>query len=172
MTRTQKIFLYGGAIAVLLILNVWRFLAGPDDTPRQLSERTPQAIALPDLEFDLAGQSSGDQEWRDIFRSIELPPEPEPEPEPLPEPEPAPAPDPMDEAVARANRALDGISVIGILGSDDNRVAVIKKEGSLATVSVGEQLIPGFLIKTIDPNGIVVASGGLRIERRIEIGVE
>ena len=77
MTNTRKTLLYGGAIALLIGLNAWRYLASPDDAPTVTRTTSQQAITLPDLAFDTSPPTETVTDHRDIFRTIAPIPEPE-----------------------------------------------------------------------------------------------
>lgn len=164
--------LYGGALALLVGLNVYRLSgAGPD----AVAGDQPAVQVIPDLpDIAALGDEAGDsgQPGRDLFRNVEPPPPPpepvEPEPEPEPEPEAPPA-DPRAEAIVRANQALDGIKLVGLMSSGPGMVAVYENDDSVETVFVGDEMIPGFVVREITMVGVVVENNDLGLRRELRM---
>lgn len=170
-----RLALYGGAIAALVALNLWR-LAPEDGGPTGSAGQTtvPGAIPdLPELRLTRSDAARADAPERDLFRPAEEapPPPPPPETEPEPEPEPAPPPDPNAAAIRAANEQLAAVSVLGVMVVGDVQVAVLQKQGRVVNIEVGDELVPGFRVNSISQNGILVTNEDLGMTRRIDLGV-
>ena len=152
----KKIAVYAAVVTILVAANVWRLAqqprtpttGGPED--RQL---TPVA-RLPDLSVsrDFAGFAA--PAGRDLFRRIV-------QESAAPEaPEPATSapqkPDPEAIARARAQKIFDGLAVLGILGSNAGPVAVVDHEGTVLSVTLGGEILPGYFVKSLSLTHLTV----------------
>lgn len=160
----RKIVLYGAVIAVLIGANFWRFYSPPSglDTADQAVGRLPVAH-LPELSLAREFVGFSAPATRDLFgRTVQEVVAPAVE-------EPAvvaPArPDPKAIALAQVQKVLDAISVLGILGSDAGPVALIEYDGNIASVARGQDILPGYVVKSLSLTHLVVRNEQIGLEK-------
>lgn len=160
----RRLLAYVALAAALLGANAWRLSTPPEEAPREAPRAAAPLAALPELEataalegFERPGPA------RDLFRRDEPA---RPEPEPVWDPDPAPPrPDPTAQAVAEARRTLDGIALRGLLGQGEGMMAVLETEGGSRTVTVGETVLPGFTVSSIDRASLAIRHDELGIQQ-------
>ncbi len=149
---TGRLLLYGGAVAVLVAVNVVR-LGGTTDTatgPEQrqalipVTER-PALLVARDIEGPAVPPV------RDLFRRGA--------PRPLVAEAPAveaPPPDPLQVARNSAIEKLRDMRLIGVMESGGNTLAVLEHDGIATSVGEGMEVIPGFMVRTISIDEIEI----------------
>lgn len=161
-----RLALYGGAVTVLVALNVLRYAGDSGgEAPRAL----PSVGALPALpELTIAGDFDGfaGPAPRDLFRpasAVAPPPAPEPEPEPAPEP----APDPEARAISEALRTLDSVKVIGFISTADGVMAVLDIGGNVVNAFRGDRPLAGFTVQDVTIDSVTFLHRELELTRTI-----
>lgn len=160
----RKVAIYGAVIAVLIGANAWRFYL-----PALTSNSPDQAVArlavanLPELSVAREFVGFSAPLTRDLFgRKIAKPPVPVVEKPTIQTPA---APNPEAIALANAQKILDAIKVLGILGSDSGPVAVIEYDGITASVARGQEISPGYIVKSLSLTHLVVRNEQIGLEK-------
>ena len=160
----RKVAIYGAVIAVLIGANAWRFYL-----PTLNSNTADQAVArlavanLPELSVAREFVGFRAPATRDLFgRNIQEPPAPTVE---EPEIQAPAAPDPEAIARAKAQKILDAIKVLGILGSASGPVALIEYDGITASVARGQEISPGYIVKSLSLTHLVVRNEQIGLEK-------
>ncbi len=152
---TGRLLLYGGAVAVLVAVNVVR-LGDTTDTatgPEQrqalipVTER-PALLVARDIEGPAVPPV------RDLFRRGA--PRPLVAEAPVVEAPPPPPPDPLQVARNSAIEKLRDMRLIGVMESGGNTLAVLEHDGIATSVGEGMEVIPGFMVRTISIDEIEI----------------
>lgn len=160
----KKIALYGVAVAILIGANIWRWSAPTSNAeiPAPGAVRLPVAD-LPELSVAQEFAGFGAPAPRDLFRrsfqDTVAPVKQEPAPD-VP-----PAPDPKAIALANAQSILDAIAVLGILGSDSGPVALVEYDGNVTSVTQGQEILPGYVVKSLSLTHLEVRNEQIGLEK-------
>jgi hypothetical protein len=168
MNRRSQVF--SASVALLVIVNVWRWWPQTDGTPVPLS--APVGVFRPDdfrLKIESEPATGLTSASRDLFR-LRLPPPPpvkKVEAPPSPPPPPPKTPEQLAEEAAHAELAL--IQLVGVVFRGSKGQAFLVKGDQIFMANTGDRVGERFRVESITTDGVLLKDPVTQVSGQIPV---
>ncbi|PUB17051.1 hypothetical protein [Yoonia sediminilitoris] len=168
----QRKFLYGGAVAVLLLANVMRWAGGSgEETSQETDAGVVFVTPIADVAVARDLNATPPDGVRDLFRRPgDGGLRPAVAAAPRPAPAQAPDADPLRTARLAAMREFEAMKLLGVMRAGDDTRIMLQYEGQTISLIQGQEVLPGFTIGQITTDSVRIDNTRLGLTGILAMG--